>query len=179
MNCHSCPHSEAILRGDYDSTPWDKLPCARCKLGEDTFYSIPFDEENPPACTVGNFSGHSFSDGLPPAGAGIPSHGGVPEGRGGSPHLSSDFCLPSSGSPLLPADLLASFVQGLLNLPAELRDVVAWRYQGVTYREIAERQGTSIQLAEMRHKRAMREWPALKSLFPRKTAKRQRRLSHQ
>ena len=149
MRCHTCPHSEAILCGEYDSTPWNELPCAACKLGEDTFYSVPLDEEHPPE----NLADDS----------GIPTHGGVPEGRG--------------GSSLLPAAILSQFVQGLLSLPSELRDIVAWRYQGLPYKEIAKRQGISTQLAEMRHKRAMREWPALESLFPYKVAKRRRRLS--
>jgi len=143
MNCHACTHSEAILRGDYDSKPWNELPCATCKLGEDTFYSVPFDEEHPPESAISHPTSH----------------------------------IQPSTSPLLPADVLSQFVQGLLSLPSELRDIVAWRYQGLPYKEIAERQGTSTQCAEMRHKRAMRDWPVLKSLFPRKTAKRKRHLS--
>ena len=137
MKCHSCPHHEAVKRGEYDSKSWNETPCSGCKLGEDTFYSVPFDEENPPA-----FADH-----------------------------------PPSGSLLIPADVLTQFVQGILSLSSELRDIVAWRYQGVPYKEIARRQGISTQLAEMRHKRALREWPVLKSLFPYKTAKRLRRVS--
>jgi hypothetical protein len=151
VKCHSCPHSDAILRGDYNSKPWNELPCATCKLGEDTFYSVPFDEENPPVPV-----------------AGCPDHI-LPQAYGLKPK--------ASGSDMLPAATLASFIQGILSLPSELRDIVAWRYQGVPYKEIARRQGTSIQLAEMRHKRALREWPVLQSLFPYKTAKRLRRLS--
>ena len=143
MRCHTCPHSEAILLGEYDSTPWNELPCASCKLGEDTFYSVPLDEEHLPPGTAG----------VPPASHPIPDNS------------------------MLPAATLAQFVQGLLSLPSELRDIVAWRYQGLPYKEIAKRQGISTQLAEMRHKRAMREWPALESLFPYKVAKRRRRLS--
>ncbi len=58
-----------------------------------------------------------------------------------------------------------------------LRDIVAWRYQGIPYKEIGRRQGTSTQLAEMRHKRALRDWPALEALFPEKIAKQSRRKS--
>lgn len=61
------------------------------------------------------------------------------------------------------------------SLPPEVRDVVCWRRTGLSYKEIAERQGTTIQCAEMRHKRAMKIWPALEALFPYKTAKRKRR----
>jgi hypothetical protein len=150
MNCHSCPHSDAILRGDYNSKPWNELPCATCKLSEDTFYSVPFDEENPPVPAAGFEFLHPDN-------------------------LQSEIA--NRKCALLPAATLASFIQGILSLPSELRDIVAWRYQGMPYKEIARRQGTSIQLAEMRHKRALREWPVLQSLFPYKTAKRLRRLS--
>lgn len=149
MYCHTCPHSEAILRGDHDSKPWDEVPCSSCKLGEDTFFSIHFDEEHPPTSDAP----WSFKD----------------VSASGLPKINS--------SPLIPADVLSEFVTGLLNLPPELRDIVSWRFQGMQYKEIAERQGTTTQCAEMRHKRAMRDWPVLKSLFPLKTAKRQRRQS--
>jgi hypothetical protein len=145
MKCHSCPHSQAIRSGEYASTPWEKLPCATCKLGEDTFFSIPFDEQNPPESSVLHPTSH----------------------------------IQPSTNTLLPVDLLSDFVTGLMSLPSELRDVVAWRFQGLQYKEIAERQGTTTQCAEMRHKRALKIWPALQSLFPRKAAKRRRRLSRQ
>jgi hypothetical protein len=74
----------------------------------------------------------------------------------------------------MPVSILADFLHSFMRLPAEQRDVVSWRFQGLRYKEIAERQGTSIQLAEMRHKIAMRDCPALKYFFPRKTAKRLR-----
>ena len=76
---------------------------------------------------------------------------------------------------MLPVATISSIIQGLLFLDPELRDLVAWRYQGLTYKEIGRRQGISTQLAEMRHKRALRDWPALESLFPEKIAKQSRR----
>lgn len=139
MTCHSCTHSDAIQRGDYDSMPWDELPCSSCKLAEDTFHSIPFDEAHPPSiCNR-------------------------------QPAVDNRQCT------MLPAEVLSDFVNGLLSLPLELRDVVSLRFQGLPYKEIALRQGTTIQCAEMRHKRAMKIWPALEALFPYKTAKRKRR----
>jgi hypothetical protein len=150
MRCHNCRHHEAILRGDFDSKPWNEIPCSSCKLGEDTFYSVPFDEFNPPTPAPGFEFFH-------------------PANRQSE--------ISNRKSVMLPADVLAQFVQGFLSLPSELRDIVAWRYQGVPYKEIAQRQGISIQLAEMRHKIAIRDWPVLQSLFPYKTAKRRRRRS--
>ena len=136
MNCHACTHSEAILRGDYDSKPWNELPCATCKLRDDTRFSIPLDEEHPPAAAVVHPTSH----------------------------------IQPSTSPLLPADVLSQFVTGLMNLPPEQRDVISWRYQGLQYKEIAERQGVTPQCVEKRHRLAMRDWPALESLFPFKVA---------
>lgn len=138
MKCHKCHHHPAVQRGEYSSKPWEGIPCAKCRLGEDTFYSIPFDEEHPPECIAGD-------------------------------------SMPSVSSAFLPAETLGQFVQGLLSLDPILRDIVAWRYQGLPYKEIACRQGSSIQLAEMRHKRAIRDWPALRALFPEKVAKQSRR----
>jgi len=145
MKCHKCPHHEAILRGDYDSTPWEDLPCATCKLGEDSFYSIPLDENRPSA---------SYED-------------PTVERTKSSVPLAKE----------MPVSVLTDFLHSVMRLPADQRDIVSWRLQGLRYKEIAERQGTSTQLAEMRHKIAMRDCPALEYLFPRKTAKRRRWLS--
>ena len=153
MLCHKCPHHESIQRGDYSSKPWKDTPCAKCKLGEDTFYSVPFDEEQPIAV----------------AGIGDP-------GSAISSYTSGASTLkPQTPNRLLPEDTIATIIQGLLTLDPILRDIVAWRYQGIPYKEIGRRQGTSTQLAEMRHKRALRDWPALKALFPEKIAKQARR----
>ena len=71
---------------------------------------------------------------------------------------------------LLPTDVLSQFVTGFLSLPPEQRDVVSLRYQGLQYKDIAERQGVTTQCVEKRHRLAMRDWPVLESLFPFKVA---------
>jgi hypothetical protein len=142
MTCHSCPHYKAILSGKHDSTPWDELPCATCKLGEDTFYSVELDDDHPPVPAADPaFERTKLEDQL-------------------AKHM--------------PVSILTDFLQSLMKLPVEQRDVVSWRLQGLRYKEIAKRQGTSIQLAEMRHKIAIRDCPVLEHLFPEKTAKRKR-----
>ena len=80
---------------------------------------------------------------------------------------------------LLPMDRLAEFVKGMLLLDRHLSEVVALRFLGATYKEIGEHQGISIQLAEMRHKSALRKWPAFEIFFPEKVARRDRRRSRQ
>ena len=131
MTCHSCSHYDAIQRGEYNSKPWNKLPCANCKLHESTFYTVPLDEEHPPATAIDT---------------------------------------PDAVPAMLPSDVLSQFVTGLMNLPPEQRDVISWRYQGLQYKEIAERQGVTTSCVEKRHRLAMRDWPVLESLFPFKVA---------
>jgi hypothetical protein len=155
MQCHKCPHLDSIQRGDYDSKPWKDTPCAKCKLGEDSFYSVPFDEE--------------YSDRT----AGVsPALSAFSERTADDPSapLSADLRDPSDEE-MLPVAILSTCFRGLMLLPPELRDIVAMRFQGFTYKEIALRQGTSVQVAEQRHQRAIRTWPALKDLFPVKIAK--------
>ena len=153
MQCHKCPHFNSVQDGTYDAVPWSATPCAACRLGEDTFFSAPFDE-------VAFARGDSISPAL-------------------SEHTSraTNSTTPTPNR-LLPESIISSIIAGLLSLDPVLRDIVAWRYQGLTYREIADRQGTSVQLAEMRHKRAIRDWPALRALFPEKIARQTRRKSN-
>jgi hypothetical protein len=78
----------------------------------------------------------------------------------------------------LPVSVMREIVVGLLKLRPELRDVVAWRYAGVKYADIALVQGVTRACVEKRHRRAMELWPALRSLFPRKSAKQSMRKPH-
>ena len=86
---------------------------------------------------------------------------------------------PFPAGALLPVGLFADFIKGLFLLDSDLRDVISLRFLGATYREIGEQLGISTQLAEMRHKRALREWPLFEAFFPEKVARRTRRRSRQ
>ena len=74
--------------------------------------------------------------------------------------------------------VMQEIMVGLLKLKPELRDVVAWRYAGMKYDDIALVQGVTRACVEKRHRRAMELWPALKSLFPRKVGKQLVRKPH-
>lgn len=76
---------------------------------------------------------------------------------------------------LVPISVMSAAVAVLLRLPAPVRDVVCWRFQGVGYREIALRQSVTIGAVENRHRRAMQKWPELRALFAEKAAKQRRR----
>jgi DNA-directed RNA polymerase specialized sigma24 family protein len=71
----------------------------------------------------------------------------------------------------LPVRVMEEMVARLLTLPAELRDVVCWRFAGMEYQEIAKRQRITTAGAEARHRRAMRMFPELRELFIVKTAR--------
>lgn len=66
---------------------------------------------------------------------------------------------------LLPISLMQSFVAGILSLPPHLRDVVCYRYKGLSYKRIAEIQHISFQAVHRRLEKAVELWPALKDLF--------------
>ncbi len=76
---------------------------------------------------------------------------------------------------LLPVSVMQEVMVGFLSLSPELRDVVAWRYAGMKYDDIAKVQGVTMACAEKRHRRAMELWPTLRALFPEKSAKQERR----
>ena len=97
----------------------------------------------------------------------------------GSAELLSRVCSPIPAGALLPAEMVTEFIKGIFLTDPALRDVVGLRFLGATYREIGEQLGISTQLAEMRHKRALRDWPAFEVFFPDKVAKRILRKSRQ
>lgn len=154
-NCLKCPHKLAIEDGSFDDAPWDETPCSSCKWIEDTFLSIPYDESED-------------EDGRTE----IPKSvvmAQINEARNALGDV-EEFLAQQ-----MPVDVLNELVNRLLSLPPEQRDVVSYRFQGKTYKEIGEIMGVSTQCSEMRHKIAIRDFPELKSLFPVKTAKRKRR----
>ena len=71
-----------------------------------------------------------------------------------------------------PISVLTELVQHLMALPQDVRDVVCMRVQGLTYRQIARRQGLTTAGAEARHERGMSLFPPLRELFTRKMVKR-------
>ena len=72
---------------------------------------------------------------------------------------------------VMPVSVLAECVRQLMALPQDVRDVVCMRVLGLTYREIARRQGLTTAGAEARHERGMNLFPPLRQMFARKTAK--------
>ena len=76
---------------------------------------------------------------------------------------------------LLPVSVMREAMVEFLRLPPEIRDVVCWRFAGMSYRDIAVLQGITVAGAEVRLWRAMKKWPALTALFGEKAAKQSRR----
>lgn len=145
--CHNCPHAADIAAGKHKHTPWSEVPCADCDPTKTTERPVEYKE----------WRRSTAIDDDPAAGL--------------DAHLD-----PEAGpeADRLPVDVMREIVACLLDLPPVMRDVVSWRYAGMSYVEIAELQGASPQCIERRHRRAMERWPALRSLFPEKAAKRDR-----
>lgn len=148
--CHTCPFKPKVDAGEYKDTPWEEVPCSSCEVMSGVGFSVEYDDERPE----------------PQSGYGGREQGVKPVGS------------EPEEEKMLPLDVMRSAMTGLMTLKPELRDVVCWRYLGLTYPEIAERQGVTVACVEKRHRRAMEVWPALKELFPEKVAKRKRRKPH-
>ena len=80
---------------------------------------------------------------------------------------------------LVSFDSMVDAMVAFLKLRPEVRDIVGWRYVGMTYPDIAAIQGVTAACVEKRHRRAMEAWPALQALFPVKVAKQGMRKPHQ
>jgi DNA-directed RNA polymerase specialized sigma24 family protein len=78
----------------------------------------------------------------------------------------------------LPLSVMSEAIAQLLAMPPRVRDVVCWRFAGMKYREIAQAQGATLRAVEVRHRRAMKKWPALRAMFAEKSAKQKRRKPH-
>ena len=151
MECHKCQHREDIESGKYYRAKFENTPCAACELKENSVRTIEFDPKRP-AFTVGDV-GEAESAVIPD---------GEVEDKPGR----------------LPVDVMETFVRRLMELPPDVRDVVCWRFSGMSYPEIGRLQGITTAGAEARHERAMRKFPELQKLFVEKIAKKRRRKPH-
>lgn len=149
MECHRCKYREAVAAGTYAGMPFRQTPCARCELREVSLLTMQVEVDRP-VYVPGR--GVETADKMAP----FPEEVETVDGK-------------------LPVDVMAELVSRLLALPQEVRDVVCWRFVGMSYPEIARRQRITTAGAEVRHRRAMRLFPELRQLFARKIAKQKMR----
>lgn len=151
--CHRCGYAAEIAAGKWAEVPWLETPCSACELRQSSVGTVAYDEGR-------SDDGWEDDD----------DAGGAVAVGGDAESVSWE-----RDDPMMPVSVLASMARGLMMLPAEARNTVCLRLQGLKYREIAEREGVSVAAVELRHRRAMRHWPALKALFAVKVAKQKRR----
>jgi hypothetical protein len=65
--CSKCEVAVRIANGELKDTPWDKTPCARCALKEDSTGTMEFDEGRPPVEEGYKFGKPEVADPLLPA----------------------------------------------------------------------------------------------------------------
>lgn len=151
MECHKCGHREELEDGKYAGIPFRRTPCARCELKQDSTRTMEVDPERPVyvpgAVYGGTTTRHAGCEMVP---------------------FVEEVAVEEKS---LPVRVMEELVARLLTLPAELRDVVCWRFAGMEYQEIAKRQRITTAGAEARHRRAMRMFPELRELFVVKTAR--------
>jgi len=153
MECHKCNHRKDVEAGKFTGMPFQQTPCAKCELREVSLRTMAVDPDRP-AYVVG------LEVGAEPTCEMVP----FPEEAEGERIEAK-----------LPVDVLEELVVRLLTLPQDVRDIVCWRFIGLTYPEIARKQGITTAGAEARHERAMRLFPELRELFIVKTARQKMR----
>ena len=151
MECHKCEHHEAVEAGKYVGVPFELTPCSKCDLQEVSIRTMEIEPDRP-VYVPGRQSGGTPGLG----GAGV--HWDVPFPE----ELEAEEAT-------IPVNLIEEFITRLLGLPEVVRDVVCLRFIGLTYPEIARKQGITTAGAESRHRRAMRMFPELRQLFILKT----------
>ena len=151
MECHRCPHSEDVAAGKYLNVGFALTPCGKCELLEFSLRTMPLDEDRP-AYVPGADGGVEPTCEMVP----FPEEEEVEAAK-------------------LPVHVMEEFIVRLLALPDDVRDVVCWRFIGLTYPQIADKQRTTTAGAEARHRRAMRMFPELRQLFILKTARQKMR----
>jgi hypothetical protein len=157
MNCHNCEHAAEIADGKFAGIAWEETPCSRCEGKENSAFTIEFRTElERPDLSGVRRQGLKQGEG-PMDGEGQPE---VVQGDGGEP-----------GELRLPISVMREALATLLMLEPETRDVVCWRFSGMKYPEIALVQNVTTAAVEARHKRAIKQHPILRALFPVKVAK--------
>ncbi len=140
------------------------MQCHKCptnlKIQAGTYRDTPW-EETP--CASCNFTEHGFA---------------IEYDANRDKRPAPDSSALAADIDLLPVSVLPEMAAGLLQLSPPLRDTIARRLAGQSYRQIASADGISIQAAERRHQRALKQWPALRALFARKIKAQQVRKPH-
>jgi hypothetical protein len=163
MECHRCEHQAAVKAGLYRGVAFAQTPCGKCQLRDRIGYDPTFDAER------------GAADGL--------AAGERPEAPKRAQltleEISTrDLPFPEEyieDDPVIPMSVLGDVILRLLTMPPRTRDVVCWRFAGQSYREIGRMLGVSMAAAELRHRRALAKWPALRVLFSQKAMKQERR----
>ena len=166
MECHRCEHQADVKAGKFRGLPFEKTPCGRCELRDWSGYVLPFDEErgaDPADGTVGRVAESQPAPTL------------VAE------MITVDVPFPeecTGDDMMLPMSVMSEVVLRLLAMAPVARDVVCWRFVGLSYRKIARMLGMTTAAVELKHKRALQEWPALRVVFSEKVTKQVRRKPH-
>ena len=166
MECHRCENEADVKAGKFRGVPFDQTPCGHCELRDQSGYVLEYDEER----------GADLDDGVGDRLVATQAPRAPTEVL-----VTVDVPFPEecSGDDLMvPMSVMSEVVLRLLAMAPVTRDVVCWRFVGLSYRKIALMLGMTTASVELKHKRALQEWPALRVVFSEKVTKQVRRKSH-
>lgn len=145
MECHKCEHQAAVKAGKYEGVPYLDTPCGKCKVKTESS-----------AFTIAYDSDRESA---------------------ADPVVQVPFASENAppGELLMPSGVLAEFVNGLLLLSSDQREIVCLRHAGLPYKDIAAKLGSTVAAVEQNHRRAFARWPYLREMFLEKSRKQSRR----
>lgn len=138
MDCFHCPHSAAIVRGDYANCSWQDTPCFGCECGSGADVQ-PYRES-------GSFDEQLVADTRP---------GPADEAAAGEPE-----------SGRYPLSVLASALDVVLRLSFAEFEILRMRRDGRCWEEIALTLCASVEACQMRMARLVQRDPVLVELVP-------------
>jgi len=158
MECHRCEHREEIRKRTLARVPFEETPCFKCELKEYSEHTMEYKSWHDGAAHDPNYFAEAtpFDEATEDKTKGEDFSFEEPEDR-------------------LPISVMREAMVEFLRLPPEIRDVVCWRFAGMSFKDIAALQGITVAGVEIRLWRAMKKWPALTALFGEKAAKQSRR----
>ena len=147
--CHKCRYRADVAAGRYAHLEFAKTPCATCELKDGDSFAIEFNEDLPGGAA------RSRDDGREPLVEDV--------------HFADEP--DADDERRVPVSVLWELVVTLLTLPPRARDVVCWRYAGYKYGDIARVLHVTKAAVEVRHRKALKQHPLLRCLFPSKSGK--------
>ena len=149
MDCHVCPHRQAIVAGKFKHTPFERTPCASCFPDAVSSYA------------------HEFNEGMSAAAGVLADSPGVPDEAFPEELPAETDPEPAvSMASMFPVGVFLNTLISVLALPDTDLAILRLRYRGLSRLQVAARLGMTPKAVSTRNERIFQRWPCLLAVFP-------------